>query len=103
VELFGQLQIINLFNQSQLCVCGGTAFGTGAGSGPSDAGGINIQRINTAILTPVTSAAMQPFNPFTTVPVRGVNWDLNPNFGRAVNRFAYTTPQSARVSFGVRF
>jgi outer membrane receptor protein involved in Fe transport len=62
-----------------------------------------IQRINTAILTPVTSAALQPFNPFTTVPVRGVNWDLNPNFGRAVSRFAYTTPQSARLSFGVRF
>ena len=100
VELFGQLQIINLFDQSQLCVCGGTAFATGA-SGNS--GGINIQRINTALLTPVTSAAMQPFNPFTTIPVRGVNWDFNPNFGRAVSRFAYSTPQSMRLSFGVRF
>ena len=104
LELFGQLQIINLFNQSQLCVCGGTAFGTGgSGAGSMDAGGINIQRINTAILTPVTTATLQPFNPFTTVPVRGVNWDFNPNFGRATSRFAYTTPQSARVSFGVRF
>jgi len=35
--------------------------------------------------------------------VQGVNWDLGPNFGRAVSRFAYTTPQSVRVSFGVRF
>lgn len=100
LELFGQLQIINLFNQSQLCVCGGTAFGTGASG---NAGGINIQRLNTAVLTPVTTAALQPFNPFTTVPVRGVNWDLGPNFGKATNRFAYTTPQSMRVSFGVRF
>jgi len=104
LELFGQLQVINLFNQSQLCVCGGTAFGTaGSGGGSADAGGVNIQRINTAILTPVSTASLQPFNPFTTVPVRGVNWDYNPNFGKAVSRFAYTTPQSARVSFGVRF
>jgi len=100
MEIFAQVHVINLFNQSQLCVCGATAFGTGGGG---DAGGINIQRINTAVLTPVTSAALQPFNPFTTTPVRGVNWDLNPNFGRAVSRFAYTTPQSMRVSFGVRF
>ena len=100
VELFGQLQIINLFNQSQLCVCGGTVFGTG---GPGNAGGINIQRINTAVLTPVTTATLQPFNPFTTTPVQGVNWNLGPNFGRATNRFAYTTPQALRLSFGVRF
>ena len=53
VEFFAQLQVINLFNQSQLCMCGGTAFGTG---GSANAGGINIQRINTAVLTPVTTA-----------------------------------------------
>ena len=100
VELFGQLQVINLFDQTQLCVCGGTAFGTGAAG---NAGGINIQRINTAVLTPVTSTAMQPFNPFTTTPVQNVNWALNPNFGKATSRFAYTTPQSMRLSFGVRF
>jgi len=100
LQLFAQLQVINLFNQAQLCVCGGTAFGTGAAG---NAGGINIQRINTAVLTPVSTASMQPFNPFTTVPVQGVNWDLGPTFGKATSRFAYTTPQSMRVSFGVRF
>ena len=100
LELFAQLHVFNLFDQSQLCVCGGTAFGTGAAG---NAGGINIQRINTAILTPVTSTAMQPFNPFTTTPIQGVNWNFNPNFGRATSRFAYTTPRSMRVSFGVRF
>jgi hypothetical protein len=31
------------------------------------------------------------------------DWDLGPTFGQAVSRFAYTTPQSLRVSFGVRF
>ena len=100
VELFGQIQVINLFNQSQLCTCGGTAFGTGSAG---NAGGVNVQRIDTTVLTPVTTATLQPFNPFTTTPVQGVNWNLGPNFGRAISRFAYTTPQSLRVSFGVRF
>jgi hypothetical protein len=100
-ELFFQAQIINLFNQSQLCACGGTAFGTG---GSGNAGGVSVQRINTAVLTPVsTPARFAAFNPFTTVPVQGTNWDLGPVFGQAVNRFAYTTPQSLRLSFGVRF
>jgi outer membrane receptor protein involved in Fe transport len=101
VELFGQFQVINLFNQSQLCACGSTAFGTGSAQ---NAGGTNVQRISTAVLTPVsTPARFAAFNPFTTTPVQGVNWDFAPTFGRAVNRFAYTTPQSIRLSFGVRF
>jgi hypothetical protein len=105
VELFGQLQVLNLFNQSQLCACGGTAFGTGAAG---NAGGINVQRLSTAVLTPGalipgTTNRYAAFNPFTTTPVRGVNWDLSPTFGQAVSRFAYTTPQSMRLSFGVRF
>jgi hypothetical protein len=100
-EVFAQLQVLNLFNQFQLCACGGTAFGTGS---VQNAGGINIQRPNTAILTPVsTPARFAAFNPFTTTPVQGVNYDLGPIFGLATSRFAYTTPQSVRVLFGVRF
>jgi hypothetical protein len=100
-ELYVQLHVMNLFNQFQLCACGGTAFGTG---GSGNAGGINIQRLNTAILTPVTTPArFAAFNPFTTAPVRGVNYDLGPIFGLATSRFAYTTPQSMRLLFGVRF
>ncbi len=69
VELFGQLQVLNLFNQFQLCACGGTAFGTG---GSANAGGVNIQRISTTVLTPVsTPARFAAFNPFTTTPVQG--------------------------------
>jgi hypothetical protein len=101
LELFGQLQVLNLFDQSQLCACGATAFGTGASG---NAGGVNIQRLSTTVLTPVnTPARFAAFNPFTTTPVRGVNWDLGPTFGQAVSRFAYTTPRSLRLSFGVRF
>jgi hypothetical protein len=65
---------------------------------------VNIQRIDTSVLTPVTTPArFAAFNPFTTTPVQGTNWDYGPNFGRAISRFAYTTPRSYRVSFGVRF
>ena len=100
VELFGQFQVLNVFNRFQLCACGGTVFGTGSAG---NAGGVNIQRIDTTALTPVTTARLAAFNPFTTAPVQGVNWELGPNFGKALNRFAYTTPQSMRLSFGVRF
>ena len=100
MQLFAQLQVLNLFDQFQLCACGSTVFGTGSAA---NAGGVNLQRIDTTVLTPGTTAAFATFNPFTTTPVRGVNWDYGPNFGKAVSRFAYTTPRTIRMSFGVRF
>jgi outer membrane receptor for ferrienterochelin and colicin len=91
LQLFGQLQVINLFNQSQLCACGqGVALNGGA---------IDLSRIDQTVS--VTRTA--PFNPFTTTPVEGTNWTYGDNFGKAVNRFAYTMPRSLRLSFGVRF
>jgi hypothetical protein len=97
VELFGQLQVINLFNQYQLCACGAaTVF--------QDGGFINMTRIDQAVRTPVTNpATYQTFNPFTTAPTKGVNWDLGPNFGKALSRYAYTSPRTLRLTFGVRF
>ena len=97
MQLFGQLQVLNVFNQFQLCACGSTVFAR------------QCRRASTfsdrqAVLTPVTNpATFATFNPFTTKPVRGVNWDYGPNFGKPVNRFAYTTPRTYRVSFGIRF
>jgi hypothetical protein len=100
-QLFAQVQVLNIFNQFQLCACGSTIFGTGSAA---NAGGVNLQRIDTTVLTPGTTASQYAtFNPFTTTPVRGVNWDYGPNFGTAANRFAYTTPRTFRMSFGVRF
>jgi outer membrane receptor for ferrienterochelin and colicin len=97
LEGFGQLQLLNLFNQFQLCGCGGTSVFVNGGN-------VNAQTINQVILTPVTNGTTyQAFNPFTTTPVKGVNWDLGPTFGQAQNRFAYTTPRTLRISFGVRF
>jgi hypothetical protein len=84
-ELFAQVQLLNLFNQSQLV----------------DLQGGNI---DVSVLTPATGGApYQAFNPFTAVPVRGVNWDFGPNFGRALGPSAYTLPRTFLVTFGVRY
>ena len=39
---------------------------------------------------------------FTTMPVRGANYNLGPLFGLATIRFSYSTPQSMRILFSVR-
>jgi hypothetical protein len=100
MQLFTQAQVLNVFDQFQLCGCGSTVFGTGSAA---NAGGVNLQRLDTTVLTPGTTARFAAFDPFTTTPVRGVNWDYGPNFGTAANRFAYSTPRTFRMSFGLRF
>jgi hypothetical protein len=96
LQFFAQAQVINLFNEFQLCGCGGTVFQNG--------GATTQTRIDTTVLTSVTTPAKYTaFNPFTTTPVQGVNWDYGPNFGKALNRLAYTSPRQFRVSFGIRF
>jgi hypothetical protein len=98
LQLFAQVQVLNLFGQYQLCGCGAsTVFQNG---GSIAVGG----RINTAVRTSVTHpTSYQTFNPFTSAPVRGVNWDLDPAFGTALSRLAYTTPRTVRFSLGFRF
>ena len=100
VDLFIQAQVLNLFNQQDLCGCGGTVFVNG--------GNLQLARVsgasqNQSILTPVNSATMAAFNPFTTTPVEGVNFAKTAAFGTPVNRFSYTSPREFRLSFGVRF
>ena len=96
VQFFGQMQVINLFNQFQLCGCGASVSASG--------GAVNSGRIDQTIRTSVTAPTLyQTFNPFTTAPVQGMNWDYAPTFGTAVNRMAYTSPRALRLTFGVRF
>jgi carboxypeptidase family protein len=96
LQFFVQAQVINLFNQFQLCGCGGTVFQNG--------GATTQTRIDTTVLTSVTTPAKYTaFNPFTTTPVQSVNWDYGPNFGKALNRLAYTSPRQFRIGFGIRF
>ena len=71
-------------------------FGTGSAA---NAGGVNLQRLDTTVLTPGTTASRYAaFDPFTTTPVRGVNWDYGPNFGTA----ATALPTRHRVHSGCR-
>jgi outer membrane receptor protein involved in Fe transport len=96
VNFFVQTQVINLFNNFQLCGCGGTVFQNG--------GAVTQTRIDSTVRSATTNtAAYAPFNPFTTVPVEGVNWAKGPLFGTALNRLAWTSPRQLRISFGVRF
>ena len=95
VDLFIQSQVLNIFNQFQLCACGDSVFNNG--------GQIQVaQRIGLAVLSP-NGTTRPNFNPFTTTPVQGVNWDFGPNFGTALNRMAFTLPREFRLTFGVRF
>ena len=97
LDLFVQAQVINLFNQFQLCGCGGSQLFTLGGN-------VQNQTVDTGIRTNVSHPTLyQPFNPFTTTPVEGTHWATSPTFGLALNRFAYTTPRTLRVTFGVRF
>jgi outer membrane receptor for ferrienterochelin and colicin len=96
IGLFVQAQVINLFNQFQLCGCGATVFSNG--------GFVTSTTIDQTVRNNLTHSTLYlPFNPFTETPVEGVHWAKGPNFGTALNRFAYTSPRQFRITFGVRF
>jgi outer membrane receptor protein involved in Fe transport len=95
LEAFVQAQFLNVFNVQDMCACGGDVFNNG--------GGVALNRIGSGVLTPVNSPALAAFNPFTTTPEQGVNWNYNTNFGTPLNRFAFTSPRTFRMTFGLRF
>ncbi len=95
VELFARGELLNVFNQFQLCGCGNTVFLNG--------GGTDLAKINRGVLTAANSPAIAAFNPFTQTPVEGVNWAKRPNFGTQVDQFSWTTPRTFRFSLGLRF
>ena len=83
VALFVKAEVMNLFDQSGL---------------------VNSFLVDQTVLTASNAPTrFQRFNPFTETPVQGTHWDLGPNFGKAVSRFAYQPPRQARIAFGVRF
>jgi hypothetical protein len=94
LELFVQGQVLNLFNHANLCGCGADVFGNG--------GSVWLSRIGQSILSAGTGT-LPKFNPLTTVPEPGVNWNYGPNFGTALSRLAYASPRTFRMTFGVRF
>ena len=97
-EAFFRGEVLNIFNQFQLCACGGTVFTNGGGS--------DMRSINTGVQTRASAGAtsgLVAFNPFTVDPIEGTHWRLAPNFGAPATRFAYTSPRLFRFSVGVRF
>jgi hypothetical protein len=62
-----------------------------------------VTRGDIGINTRLNNSAYQAFNPFTTTPVQGVNWDYSPTFGQPQ---AFDDYQQARLfsfSVGIRF
>ncbi len=59
--------------------------------------------VNTTVLSAANAAGFTRFDPFTTQPVRGVNWDYGSSFGKARNAADYQTPRFFLVSVGARF
>ena len=55
------------------------------------------------VLTPTNTASLAAFNPFTTTPVLGTNWNYGANFNTPLNRFAFESPRTFQLTFGVRF
>jgi hypothetical protein len=88
-ELFVHGELLNLFNQFQLCGCGENVFRNGGIADLTTIGqGVRI---------------IAPFNPYTTQPVEGTQWERLANLGQPQNAFAYTTPRVFRFAVGVRF
>jgi outer membrane receptor for ferrienterochelin and colicin len=55
------------------------------------------------INTRINNATYQAFNPFTTTPVQGVNWDYSPTFGEPQAFDDYQTARLFSFSVGLRY
>ena len=96
IHVFIQAQVVNLFNQQDMCACGATdVFAQG--------GAFTITRIGSSVLSPANTATLTKFNPLNATPAQGANWNYGTNFGTPLNRQAFTTPRTFRLSFGARF
>ena len=58
---------------------------------------------NTTVYTARNDASLEPFDPFTETPQRGVHWDYGPSFGEAQAEEDYQDARIFRLSVGLRF
>jgi outer membrane receptor protein involved in Fe transport len=58
---------------------------------------------NTTVLGKANDSTLAAFNPFTTIPVEGVNYKMGPSFGQATSPNSYQSPRNYYFSVGVRF
>ena len=61
------------------------------------------QRGDININTRFNNTAFQAFNPFTTAPVQGANWDYSPTFGQPQAFDDYQPARQFGFSAGLRF
>ena len=54
-------------------------------------------------MKPRTSLTYSLFNPFTETPVRGVHYDLGPEYFRPTGTGDYQGPREFLFSVGIRF
>jgi outer membrane receptor protein involved in Fe transport len=90
-ELFVEAEMYNMFNQ-QAQINGNTTVIT--------------SRSSTRVCHDSAGAAARcaAFNPFTTTPVRGVNYEYGPSFGKSTGAVSdYQLPRTYQGSVGVRF
>ena len=85
-EVFLQPEVINLFDETGV-----------------DAGFENNDVFDAESGSSNCPGGCQPFNPFTTRPVRGVNYELSDEFGQADDADDYQQPRTFRFSVGFRF
>lgn len=78
IEIFLQPEILNIFNED----------------GVIDPAGLDDDESVTVL---------QDFDPFTTTPVEGVDFELSSNFGQPLNENDFQTPRTFRFSVGFRF
>ena len=62
---FVQAQVLNVFNQQELCGCGGTIFQNG---GTGQLNTIQGASAGESVLTSLNTATLRTFNPLTTAP-----------------------------------
>jgi hypothetical protein len=58
---------------------------------------------NETILTRTNDARYALFDPFTALPVQGLNWEYGPDYGRPTGTGDYQAPREFSFSVGVRF
>jgi hypothetical protein len=92
-EIFFQPEILNVFDEDAVVDVNVTSIATAFNGGRCDNGAPDATGVNRCL----------PFNPFTTTPVEGVNYQLGANFGQPVNDDDYQQARTYRFSVGFRF
>jgi hypothetical protein len=81
----------------------GLAYNIFNGQGIANVANIDTSVSSNASPGSYSAASLPAFNPFTTTPVKDVNWKLGPLFGQPTAPGAYQNSRSFSFSFGIRF